>query len=260
MPVEQGFPENERTIIQDPVQIPDDPPKPNRAALSSAWFDSPDTGLADHTDSLAVQRARELVDSARETANELREGLVTKNPYATNGQHLEHWERQANQRLKNINTRFADKLAHSIQEERERVSDTLNAEAQIGETPRAGEIRGHFRSLSKQDRNELYHQMMAEGDPETVSALTSAPGYLSGLTEKQKANLLYAYKKRVAPQYVARLEALDKAEEVALNAAAGLEGYVDEIKQATRIHNANRRAEAAQNLWSSDKETEGDAA
>lgn len=112
---------------------------------------------------------------------------------------------------------------NALADARERLALAID-EALVPEarTCEAAEIRGHFASLPDADRFKLAQERIEAGDAETVHALLSAPAYLSGLNETERAGLRTKAEERFAPELVARRQGMDQLESSLKGAAAEL--------------------------------------
>lgn len=79
-------------------------------------------------------------------------------------------------------------------------------------TAHASEIRAVVRAMPEQERYSTLINAMNGGDVVTLAAVLNAPGITSGLTNDQVANLRSMYQRKAAPDAVASLEAVHKAQ------------------------------------------------
>lgn len=248
MPRVKGFPDNERTIIDDEPLIPSQVPEPPQAALSTGWFESEDVGLNRYTDEPTVQRAKTIVELSKKAATTARDTLTTKDPFRTEAQHLEDWDKRTGKNAKALSeeiVKFDDQLADELRGIEGEITERLS----LQETGRATEIRNYVRSLSAEERSEFIAGAVERGDSETVAALIKGPAYLSGMSEDAKASLAERFKRTHAGDLVARREALEKASEIASNAVNSTEGYLKEIYPAKSFAKIRERQDKARNAW-----------
>lgn len=116
-----------------------------------------------------------------------------------------------------------DETYNSLADARERLEVAID-EALIPErrTCEAAEIRAHLARLPDADRLKLLEERIEAGDAETVHAIMSAPVYLSGLNEVERASLRARAEAKFAPELVARRAGMDALESSLRGAAAEL--------------------------------------
>jgi hypothetical protein len=75
----------------------------------------------------------------------------------------------------------------------------------------AGEIRGHLKGLTTDERMKAIREAIDEGDHATATAALGAPAMLSGLDKKMQAVLTRMYHERHNPGLAKRLKAMQGA-------------------------------------------------
>lgn len=220
---------NRRTRVVDPPLVPKEVPEPPAAAVSDQWFESEDYGLVGFKEEPIVQHARNLVGRARERVTRAHQSLTNRDPYFTEAQHLEDWEKRTRVAVKNLDEEQA-KLDQQFADELRGLDQEINERLALKETERACEIRNYVRSIPEDQRHPFISEVVNRGDSETVAALISAPGYLSGISEDQRGNLKERYMRTHAKDLVERREAIEKAHKAAYSAHQAVTGYVKSIR------------------------------
>lgn len=134
-----------------------------------------------------------------------------------------------------------DQEFNALVEARQRLGVAIDeALAPAARTCEAAEIRGHFASLPDADRFKLLEERVEAGDAETVHAVLSAPPFLSGLSDTQRAALRAQAEQRFAPELVARRAGLDALEGSLKGAAAELVRLETSALHPERLQPADR--------------------
>ncbi|MCK7543054.1 hypothetical protein MLC59_02580 [Marinobacter bryozoorum] len=127
------------------------------------------------------------------------------------------------------------KLDNAIQYARQAITDIeqqLNAPVDAPKNAgTASDIRNHVKHLDREQRSAFVADAMANNDHETLTAILSAPAYLSGLTPAQHQHHKTEFKKRQNPELFSRLDLLKKTEARVTSAGSKL------VELSGQIHN-----------------------
>lgn len=127
------------------------------------------------------------------------------------------------------------KLDNAIQYARQAIADIekqLNAPVEAPKNAgTASDIRNHVKNLPREEKGRFMAEAMANNDHETLTAILSAPAYLSGLTPIEHQHHKTEFKKRQNPELLSRLDLLKKTEAKVTSAGSKL------VELSGQIHN-----------------------
>lgn len=118
-------------------------------------------------------------------------------------------------------------------------------------TAHSAEIRAIIRAMPEQERYTTLISAMDSGDAVTLAAVLNAPGITSGLTNEQVLNLRSMYQRKVAPDAVASLEAVRKAQRKIVDAFDQVLEHSDALalrQRAGAVKERQRQAQEAARL------------
>lgn len=216
---------------ETPKLEPESPRRPDVIA-SAKWHD---TAMEQHPDNhfftsakgdhLSITNAIDMLDSVNKT----------RDPRVTDAAHAEKLTQQAEQAAKRIEERIPRALERStsaIKSHKAVLDDTLKIG---GDSDHGREIRERLSRMSDDDRRAAINAAAADGDHHVMAAVIHGPGFLTGISETDKAKFQDSYARRHAPQMVAELEAMQRS-------ADKLEAAHFESIDHIRRHYVNRKA------------------
>lgn len=149
-------------------------------------------------------------------------------------------------------TRKFDELGKALTKQIEALESSLTTplKAAAERAGIAGELRAHFKGLTREERSKALEQAQREGQTEVLQAVLGAPAMLSGMTESERAIRTRIFNEAQAPQVTARLKALVKAKQL-VEERGGL--FITSIEKAigadwkriNKLRAANSEAEKA---------------
>lgn len=172
-------------------------------------------------------------DTARSTAEKL---LATRKDALSNTMKTEaaNIEAFAKAHEKAFNA-ASGKLDSAIGYARQAIADIEKQLNEPVEAPKnagtASDIRNHVKNLPREEKAAFLNEAMANNDHETLSAILSAPSYLSGLTPIEHQHQKTQFKKKQNPELFSRLELLRKTEAKVTGAGTRL------VELSGQIHN-----------------------
>ncbi|MCO6413525.1 MAG: hypothetical protein J5I92_12375 [Thiogranum sp.] len=92
------------------------------------------------------------------------------------------------------------------------LTEPLKQAAASGTIPQ--EIRAYVKSLKIDARNKFLADALNDGDVQTLQSVLGAPGYLSGLSEKERQIRTRLYHEHKSPETAARLKAVTTARDM----------------------------------------------
>lgn len=215
-----------------PKLEPETPRRPDVIA-SAKWHD---TAAEAHTDNhyftdakrdhLSITNAIDMLDSVNKT----------RDPRVTDAAHAERLTRQAEDAAKRIEGRIPralERSATAIRNHQAVLDDTLRVSS---DSDHGREIRERLARMPDDDRRLAINKASAEGDHHVMAAVLHGPGFLTGISEDEKAKFKESYARRHAPQLVDELDAMKRS-------ADKLETAHFEAVQHIRRHYVNRKAD-----------------
>ena len=187
------------------------------AAARDAWWES--EALKPFADKLnTAKRTRMVQRRARALASEVAKLHDNPSPYKTAAANVKELQTTLDSRRKALDNEL-NLAKQAAKAERNAFQAEINGLIPDQDGARAGEIRSYFRSLDDGARQTTLQQAVQAGDSETVAALVNSPAYLSGLTGEQQAHAKQRYAETHAPEATAALKAVERAEQLASQAA-----------------------------------------
>lgn len=160
-----------------------------------------------------------------------------RNPLDTDAAHARKVANAARD-LKNeaarVDARISDVYSAGLSE----LLRDIDKQAGIEETKYSAEIRQALRSMSEQQRAEVMHQAMREGNSEIISAVSLAPSLLTGVNPDLVSTAADHVRRTKAPEL---MEAWDLLNEVSSTATSVL-------RMADNIYNGNYNAAEQQRI------------
>lgn len=185
---------------------------------------------------------------ARKTAEKLLEArkVALANTMQTEAANLEQFARAHDKALEQTNGTLEatiNRANQSISAIEAELAEPIAAPKNAGT---ASDIRAHVKGLSHEERRSFIAEAVASGDEETVTAVLSAPGYLSGLSKVETDHYRDSYKRAQNPELHDRLELLKKTESKVRSAAQRLAELSGKIhRHDTQKTLAAKNADAA---------------
>ncbi|MCO7245256.1 hypothetical protein [Halomonas sp. Mc5H-6] len=225
----------EATIGEKPEVKKLEPETPRRIDTigSAKWHD---TAMEAHPDNhfftsakgdhLSITNALDMLDSVNKT----------RDPRVTDAAHAEKLTKQAEQAAQRITDRIPKTLqrsADAIRNHQKVMDDALKISM---DSDHGREIRERLSRMSDDDRRNAIHQAAADGDHHVMAAVIHGPGFLTGISEADKAKFKDHYARRHAPQLVKELESMQRSADK-LEAA-----HFDAVDHINR-HYVNRKAD-----------------
>lgn len=193
-----------------------------------------------------IRVLRAAHDRLREGHYATIEALRVSDPTLTPEAHFLEVKKQADKLIEQCGTYCTD-AERTAKKQLEALDNKINGHLQIHDSSRANEIRGYFLKLKKNERLNAAHMAIERDDKETLGAVLSAPSYLSGLTDDDKAMLMTAYAEKAAPDLVKRKRVIQRAitiNDVSFNQALIAHGVLFPEEKVKEI--VNRRNVAAE--------------
>jgi|GEM_PF-2951394 len=192
-----------------------------------------------------LQSAAQWLQEARDTWEQVNQVRTVADPAQTEDGHV--------LRVNQVAERGIDKIVKGFDRARTALATAeagymaeVDAATRMTPTQHSAEIRAVVRAMPEQERYSTLIAAMDSGDAATLAAVLTAPGITSGLTDDQVSNLRSMYQRKAAPDALASLEAIRKAQRKAMSAFdAMLEGS-DSLALRQRAGLVKERQKAAQ--------------
>lgn len=171
-------------------------------------------GLSHYKENAApagLQTTAQWLTEARQVWEGINQARMVPDPSLTEDAHILRVNKVAEAGINRIGKGF-DRARTALATAEAGYMAEVDAAARLAPTAHASEIRAVVRALPEQERYATLIGAMNTGDSATLAAVLSAPGITSGLTDEQVGNLRTMYRRKVAPDALASLEAVRKAQ------------------------------------------------
>ncbi len=223
---------------------------PNNAGLSAYGEGKAPAGL---------QTTAQWLQEARDTWEQVNQVRTVADPALTEDGHVLRVNQVAERGIERICKGY-DRAKQALATAEAGYLAEIDAATRMTPTAHAAEIRAVVRAMPEQERYSTLLNAMNTGDAVTLAAVLNAPGITSGLTDDQVSNLRAMYQRKAAPDAVASLEAVRKAQRKVMVAfdlvleqsdALTLRQRAGAVKERQRqAQEAARLAEGSLDRWS----------
>lgn len=211
--------------------------------------------FAEGQEPAGIPTAARWLGAARDALQQINTLRANPDPSNTENAHVLAVADRSAKVLDGLNRGY-DEARKALQTAEAGYQAEIDQRARLTPTAHAAEIRSVVRGLP--DESARYAAVigaMQSGDAATVAAVLSAPGITSGLTDDQISNLRQMHTRRQAPEQLAALEAVKKAQRSVVSAFDWMLGERDALTlepRAKALREQQRQArEASQsrNPW-----------
>lgn len=158
-----------------------------------------------------LQTTAQWLKEARDTWEQVNQVRTVADPELTEDGHVLRVHQVAEKGIERIGKGY-DRARQALATAEAGYEAEIDIKTRLTPTAHSAEIRAVVRSMPERERYTTLIKAMESGDAVTLSAVLSAPGITSGLTDDQVANLRSMYQRKVAPDALASLEAVRKAQ------------------------------------------------
>jgi len=203
-----------------------------------------------------VVNAAEFLTTARNQLDAVNASRQTPDPAMPEAAHVLAVNDMSKRAMQNIGKEY-DRARTALSRAEAYYTEKVQEAANLSPTHHAAEIRSVLRQLPSAERYAAIVAAMQSGDMETVSAAVSGPAIAVGLTAEQQTNLRNMVARAKAPDAIAALEAVKKAQAATFSAFDACLSVADEIglePRAKLLRERQAKAEEARKRVSLESE------
>lgn len=192
-----------------------------------------------------LQTTAQWLQEARDTWEQINQCRTVADPSLTEQAHVLRVHQVAEKGIERIGKGY-DRARTALATAEAGYLAEIDAATRMTPTAHASEIRAVVRAMPEQERYSTLISAMTSGDAVTLAAVLTAPGITSGLTDDQVSNLRSMYQRKVAPDAVASLEAVRKAQRKVMAAFDQVLDHSDVLALRQRAGAVKERQHQAQ--------------
>lgn len=174
---------------------------------SGKWHDS----AAEQYGSLYFREAQASHTGLVATLDTLEHLRSTRDPRVTEAAHAERIASEAERVVKRIEGKVKPTIERSAQEVRS-LNRTLDDRLGIGADSKHGaEIRAQLARMTPEERKQVAHDAVVNGDKDVIAAVLHGPTFLVGMTAEEKRNLRDRFAQQTEPGIVQQIRDAETA-------------------------------------------------